>query len=1177
MLRNFLLAAALLLPAPALAKNVFDHNHPDLDWYSIETEHFVVHYPQSKKKENNKHYLTAKWTAQKSAKIAEEMYPRMSAEFNYYIKEKVHIVILNQGDDLQGFTVPTWDWIEVSANPGSDFYRMRSRMDWLYDVLVHEYAHVVSLKAQGNYAEGVQAVSIGALYNEGVGNTMTGGEVLLGNNEPWYWTEGGAEYWSDQSGYNWWTPGRDRTVRMSVLEDRLLDWDEWKTVAQTHTWMDGERGYQQGYSFGLYLRERFGSETYNKFATENQQGWVFDWNDHLEKVTGVPGPQLYQDWRAWVTKKYTEQYAAMKAEGETPWRELALEDYEWEYTDPDGRDAFNDLRWKRKWGVTGEKIARREREAAKEATGRWYLTPKWSDDGKWFGSENSGTLEINPVDESLFSAYTGTVGTDRGETDLLARQTLVVPTGAWGANGAGHDWDFVPGQDAVVITGAEHLGDDKKPGAVLLNARWEADGYEWKKLWYVPLELKEHKEGNLTYTGWKEVDVLGVKHPPMPKGAYAIPNTERGTDPAVSPDGKKIAYFEYTDATMNLVTINLDGTDKKYLSKFDDGTAFQRMDWSPDGKTIAVGIFRNFQQDIWLVDADGQNWRPLMYDRWEDNDPEYTRDGDLLFISDRTGIMQVYRWDHETNKIAQITNLIGSAETPSETPDGNLVFTSTTAHGQKVGGLQRADFLEKDVTADFVLDADPAAVKEAWEFREDLSMFKEEPYRYQLMAPSAVPLIRITNDSRDDLSLQAGAAFFVQDFIEDHFAYAEAIAGEDWNARLQYMYQGWYPNLILGGVYGEAKYPYGYLLDDDNDLSTTADQGTYEGKQSQNYMFGFGGVDYPWNSYWRSFLVGSYIQYGFRSTDDTSFAQYNFSTEVGLTQSFSSLGQWSASANPRGGRSFDIMLSRGFTDIVYEPFGGKTVDDGELLDNYAYNKAEIRWVEQIPVPAWGGLLTEANQKQHTIQLDFDVGMIDRNVDRNDEFRGGGQHPFYWGSNSLRPNTLFSGYPAYSLSGETMAMVNLAYRFPIRRYLNKHVGPLYVHTITGQVMGTAGNLWSFTPPDDPAKFYRNEYGERVAYDPADVQREIPFIDEAHKNGNYLLYDAGAELRVSSTLFDNYYWNSFVRVSYGFNEIRGYGDVNGDDISDSTESAVGDELSNETEEPGFRFYVGLGTGW
>jgi hypothetical protein len=1172
MWRSLLLSAVLLAPAPALAKNVFAQNHPDLDWYSIETEHFVVHYPQSRKVEDNDHYLTAKWTAQRSAKVAEEMFPRMCAEFNYYLKERVHIVILNQGDDLEGFTVPSWDWIEISANPGADFYRWRSRMDWLPDVLVHEFAHVVSLKANSSFAEGSFGLMVGGLYNEGVGNTMTGAEVLVGDNNPWYWTEGGAEYWSDESGYNWWTPARDRTIRMSVLEERLLSWDEWKTVQQQHGWWDGERGYQQGYSFGLYLRERFGNETYQKLALESQKGFKFDWNDHLETVTGVAGPQLYEDWKAFVTEKYTGRYEQLRAEGETAHREFALESYAWEYTDPAGRDAFYDPRWSRKTGVTGVDLSRRAREVAKEGTGRWQMNPKFSDDGKWFGVNNGGSFEINPLGEASIAALSGVVHGDAGVTARLARQSV-----AFYAPGAfGHDWDFVPGQDAVVVVASEHLEADAKD--TLFQARPELDGYDWKNLWYLPLEMPEHQEGNLTWKGVKLIDQLGVKHPPFPKGGRMIPNTARGVDPSVSPDGKQVAYFEYTDGNHNLVTINLDGTDKKYLTDFHDGTWMQRVDWSPDGKTLALAMFRQFQEDIYLMNADGSNVRALTFDRWEDNDPEWTRDGDLLFASDRTGIMQIYRWNHDTGRVAQVTNTIGGAEAPAETPSGAVVYLAYHANGNKVEGVLPADFLEKDVTDDFVLDADPAQVKAAWEFREDLSMYEPKPYKSPIMSPGGAPMIRVTNDSRDDLSLQAGAFFFVNDYAEDHFLYGEALAGEDWSARLQYAYSGWYPTLSLGGLVGEYKIPFGYLLDDDGDLQTTGDQGVYEGKNQQYIGYLFAGVDQPWNSHWSSSVFGVGRTFGFRQTGDADYAPYSAGVEVNFTQSYSSFGTtYATGANIRGGRVVDLTYGLGYNDIIYQAYGGRTVDDGELLDAYTYHRGEVRWVEQIPVPAWGGLLTEANKYRHTIQVDFNAGIIDRNVDRNDEFIGGGQHPFYWGSNSLRPNTLFAGYPAYSVSGETMAMVNLAYRFPIRRELNAHLGPLYIYDVTAQIMGTAGNIWSYAPPDDPDSFYRNEYGERVAKDPADVRREIPFVDVAHKNGNYLLYDAGAEIRVTSTLLDSFGWNSFVRVTYGFNRVQGYGDVNGDDVSDTTESAVGDELSNEVEEPGFRFYFGLGTGW
>jgi hypothetical protein len=126
-------------------------------------------------------------------------------------------------------------------------------------------------------------------------------------------------------------------------------------------------------------------------------------------------------------------------------------------------------------------------------------------------------------------------------------------------------------------------------------------------------------------------------------------------------------------------------------------------------------------------------------------------------------------------------------------------------------------------------------------------------------------------------------------------------------------------------------------------------------------------------------------------------------------------------------------------------------------------------------------------------------------------------------------------------------------------------------------GTAGNLWSFRPPEDAGDYYLSRYGERIARDADAVTREIPFVDEAYKNGNSMLYDASAELRVRSVIFHGMPWDSFARVAYGFNEIRGYGDVNGDDLFDTSENALGDELSNETEPAGFRYYIGFGTGW
>ena len=120
------------------------------------------------------------------------------------------------------------------------------------------------------------------------------------------------------------------------------------------------------------------------------------------------------------------------------------------------------------------------------------------------------------------------------------------------------------------------------------------------------------------------------------------------------------------------------------------------------------------------------------------------------------------------------------------------------------------------------------------------------------------------------------------------------------------------------------------------------------------------------------------------------------------------------------------------------------------------------------------------------------------------------------------------------------------------------------------------------------YYTNRFDDHIAYDPDDIYREVPFKDYAYKNQTdpdsctdwdpkcNLLYDVGAEVRLSSTLFHQG-WNSFFRMAYGLSEIRGIGDVDGDGITSNTDSQMGDTLSSETEDFRLRFYLGLGTGW
>ncbi|MCB9761924.1 MAG: PD40 domain-containing protein [Alphaproteobacteria bacterium] len=1173
------LAAGLTWSPKADAKFVFPYNHPDLDWYSIETEHFYVHYPVSKKspEEGNEHYVNAEWSARKSAKVAEEMWAPMCAEFNYFLKEKVHIVILDQSDHLEGFTIPSWDWVEVSANAGGYFYRMRGRMEWFSDVLVHEFAHVVSLKANAPIGEGAGGVLLGGLYSDGIRDADTGVELMIGGGEPFWWTEGGAEYWSDNAGYNWWSSSRDMNIRTTVLEGRLLTYDEWVSRVDKRDWGDGERGYQQGYSIALYLRERFGDETFARFALEYGKGWRPNWETVIEDVLGIDAATLYDDWVAYITAKYTAVQDRVEAAGEVEGAELTTSPGGWDYSDPDDRDD-----WLKK--------KTRDREDEREATGTWALEPRYSEDGRYYAANITGRLHVTEMPEYAWYPFSGEYLNDPELSQRRREMSNNYPTEF------AHGFDFVPGQDAMVITG--HEGMVTSNFDEITGLAPELDGYtdNFKELWYIKLHVYEDKEKGRTFETLTPPEKAGTRL--YEKGTvFPIPNTKRGMDPAISPDGKRIAYFEYGDGTMNLVTINFDGTDKKYLTDFHDGTWLQRVDWSPDGKQLVAAIFRNYQQDLFIIDAESGAMKPITWDSHESFDAHWGWDGRIYFSSDPDGIFNLFSYDPNSGEIRQLTNVIGGAQQPWLTPEGNLLYVNFTAHGFKIYGLSKDEFYDRPATDRFTTDYDEELVQASLEYSEDFSMYAEatKPYRWvrNIMPPTAVPMFRYSNNSMVNWGIEGGFQVYAQDFVEKNVGLFQVLLGEDLDVLAQYFNQTWYPNIMVYLRHIETKFDFAYALDADGDFATDDDRSIFEGKNAQVANIAAAGVFYPWNARTTTGIFAQVVGFGFKTTADSGYEPFMVSANASAFVTYQTISdRYRFSANPPPGHVVNVSYLHGYSDIVYDDYYGVDVDDGMKLDAYQFNQYDFSWTGHFQVKPIGGfdplgLLGLASAHSHRFQLAFQGGFVDRNVQFNDEYRAGGRHPYFWGNNALNPNTMFAGYPAASLSGETMLILSAAYRFPVITKINKKIGPMYLYDVHAQIMGTAGNLWSYRPPDEPGTYYTNRYDARVARNPDDVYREVPFKDYAYKNSpvdpvtgevteNRILTDIGAEIRVSSTLWRGY-WNSFVRVAYGFNEIRGVGDVNGDDVIDTADSTLGDSLSNETEAPGIRVYVGLGTGW
>jgi Tol biopolymer transport system component len=139
------------------------------------------------------------------------------------------------------------------------------------------------------------------------------------------------------------------------------------------------------------------------------------------------------------------------------------------------------------------------------------------------------------------------------------------------------------------------------------------------------------------------------------------------TTPSWSPDGRQLVFTGYDGGLSDLFVINADGTDLRRLTN--DKYADFHPAWSPDGKTIAFTTDRGPVTDFSMLRIG--NLRLALYhldtgviellghmDQGKNINPVWAPDGSALaFVSDRTGISNVYLYDFGDGNVYQLTDV----------------------------------------------------------------------------------------------------------------------------------------------------------------------------------------------------------------------------------------------------------------------------------------------------------------------------------------------------------------------------------------------------------------------------------------------------------------------------------------------------------------------------------------
>jgi len=145
--------------------------------------------------------------------------------------------------------------------------------------------------------------------------------------------------------------------------------------------------------------------------------------------------------------------------------------------------------------------------------------------------------------------------------------------------------------------------------------------------------------------------------------------------PVWSPDDKQIAFSGSRGGMSDLYIVNSDGKGLRQLTN--DAYGDLQPAWSPDGRRIAFATEHTPESDLSILKL--TKWRIAVIDIQSgamevlpnqaglNLNPQWSPDGrELAFISDRTGVPNVFLYDFAAQQHYQITNVLGGVSAITE-------------------------------------------------------------------------------------------------------------------------------------------------------------------------------------------------------------------------------------------------------------------------------------------------------------------------------------------------------------------------------------------------------------------------------------------------------------------------------------------------------------------------------
>jgi dipeptidyl aminopeptidase/acylaminoacyl peptidase len=179
--------------------------------------------------------------------------------------------------------------------------------------------------------------------------------------------------------------------------------------------------------------------------------------------------------------------------------------------------------------------------------------------------------------------------------------------------------------------------------------------------------------------------------PAKPLTVQDVFNLQLATDPQISPDGKRIIY----------------------VRRFSDIMTDQR------------------HANLWIVNADGSEHRPLTTGNFNDGSPRWSHDGrQIIYTSNRDGGPQIYRRWMDSGQTAKLTNLTAAPDGIAWSPDAQWI-SFTMMVPEKASSL-----IQMPAAPEGAKWAQPAKVIDRFTYRFNGAGYLKSGYTHLFVVPA---------------------------------------------------------------------------------------------------------------------------------------------------------------------------------------------------------------------------------------------------------------------------------------------------------------------------------------------------------------------------------------------------------------------------------------------------------